>query len=46
MFSFKDRLKLEEGDVMVIAFIGFGRALRNPIRIDRSSPKLVKVKRL
>jgi hypothetical protein len=43
LFSFKDRLKLEDGDVMVISFIGFGRPLRNPIRIDRSKPKLVKV---
>jgi hypothetical protein len=43
LFSFKDRLRLEEGDVMVVSFIGFGRPLRNPIRIDTSKPKLVKV---
>jgi hypothetical protein len=46
LFSFKDRLRLEDGDVMVVSFMGFGRALRNPIRIDRSAPKLVKVKPL
>ncbi len=46
MFSFKDRLKLENGDVMDIRFDGFGRALRNPVRIDRSTPTLVKAKPL
>ena len=43
-FSFKDRLVLEDGDVMQIEFAGFGRALRNPIRIDRSEQKPVSVK--
>jgi hypothetical protein len=42
LFSFKDRLRLEDGDVMAISFEGFGRPLRNPIRIDRSTPTLVK----
>lgn len=46
MFSFKDRLRLENGDVMEVAFENFGRPLRNPIRIDRSSAKLVSVKAL
>jgi hypothetical protein len=36
MFSFKDRLRLEDGDVMEISFAGFGRPLRNPLQIDRS----------
>ena len=45
-FSFKDKLRLEDGDVMVVAFIGFGRPLRNPIRIDRSEQELVRVKAL
>ncbi len=45
-FSFRDRLKLEDGDVMGIAFEGFGRPLKNPIRIDRSEPALVTVKPL
>ena len=44
MFSFKDRLRLEDGDVMAVSFRGFGRPLRNPIRIDRSEEKLVTVK--
>ena len=46
MFSFKDRLRLEDGDVMVVTFEGFGRPLRNPIRIDRSEPKFVCVSAL
>ncbi|MEX0612557.1 MAG: AraD1 family protein [Pirellulales bacterium] len=46
MFSFKDRLHLEDGDVMSISFEGLGRPLRNPIRIDRSDEKLVVVKSL
>jgi hypothetical protein len=46
MFSFKDRLRLEDGDVMSIAFDGFGRALRNPIRIDCAEQQLVAVKSL
>jgi hypothetical protein len=40
-FSFKDRLRLEDGDVMTVSFDGFGRPLRNPIRIDRSEQQLV-----
>jgi hypothetical protein len=44
MFSFKDRLKLEDGDVMVVTFENFGRALRNPLRVNRAEEKLVTVK--
>jgi hypothetical protein len=44
LFSFKDRLRLEDGDVMVVAFEGFGRPLRNPIRVDRSEQRVVQVK--
>jgi hypothetical protein len=46
MFSFKDRLKLENDDVMVVTFEKFGRPLRNPIRIDRSEPEPVEIKAL
>jgi hypothetical protein len=46
LFSFKDRLKLADGDVMEIAFKAFGRPLRNPIRIDGSAPTFVAVKAL
>ena len=31
-FSFGDGIQLEDGDVMQVAFEGFGRPLRNPVR--------------
>ncbi len=43
-FSFGDKIKLQDGDVMEIELEGFGRPLRNPIRIDRSPDKLVLVR--
>jgi hypothetical protein len=43
-FSFKDRLVLQDGDVMSVEFEAFGRPLRNPIRLDRSKQPLVAVK--
>jgi hypothetical protein len=46
MFSFKDRLRLEDGDVMEVSFAGFGRPLRNPIRIDRARQQVMEVKPL
>ena len=42
-FSFRDRIRLADGDVMVISFDGFGRSLRNPVRIDHSRPTAVAV---
>ena len=33
--SFGAGLRLEDGDVMAVAFEGFGRPLRNPLRVDR-----------
>lgn len=39
-FSFGDGLRLEDGDVMEVSFFGFGRALRNPVRIDRGAVPL------
>ena len=44
MFSFKDRLRLEDGDVMTVSFEGFGRPLRNPIRLERGEERLVTVR--
>jgi hypothetical protein len=44
--SVADGLRLEDGDEMVIAFEGFGRPLRNPIRFDRQPPTLVQPTRL
>lgn len=45
-FSFGAGIKLEDGDVMEISWQGLGRPLRNPIRIDRSTARLVKVQPL
>jgi hypothetical protein len=42
-FSFGAGLRLEDGDIMVIAFEGFGRPLRNPLRVDRSAGQPVTV---
>jgi hypothetical protein len=43
MFSFKDRIRLEDGDEMIIAFEGFGRPLRNPIRMSRAASSPIAV---
>jgi hypothetical protein len=42
-FSFRDRIRLDEGDVIEVSFDGFGRPLRNPVRIDRTRPAAVAV---
>ena len=45
--SFGEGVVLEDGDWMQVRFEGYGRALRNPIRIeDKSLDRLVDVKRL
>ncbi len=43
-FSFGDALKLDAGDVMEIAFSGFGKALRNPLKMESRPESLVEVK--
>jgi hypothetical protein len=43
-FSFRDRIRVEDGDVMAVAFQGFGRPLRNAVRLDRSRPAAVAVR--
>jgi hypothetical protein len=43
-FSFRDRVRLEDGDVMAVAFVGFGRPLRNPVRLERTRPVAVAVR--
>ena len=42
--SFGDGVRLADGDVMEVAFDGFGRPLRNPVRVlsDNRSPVVVK----
>lgn len=42
-FSFGAGLELEDGDIMVVAFQGFGRPLRNSIRISSEAETLVAV---
>jgi hypothetical protein len=44
--SFGDGVQLADGDLMEIGFAGFGRALRNPLRVARDEAKLVTVKSL
>jgi hypothetical protein len=40
-FSFRDRVRLQDGDVMAVSFDGFGRPLRNPLKIENSPQALV-----
>ena len=42
-FSFGEGIELAEGDMMEIELAGFGRPLRNPIRIDRSNQELLTI---
>jgi hypothetical protein len=44
--SFGAGVQLADGDMMVVKFEGFGRALRNPLRAARSAATLVAVKPL
>jgi hypothetical protein len=46
VFSFGEGIELADGDIMEIQLAGFGRALRNPLQIDRSDPKLAAAKPL
>lgn len=41
VFSFGEGIELADGDVMEIQLAGFGRALRNPLSIDRSEPLFI-----
>jgi hypothetical protein len=43
-FSFGEGVRLVDGDVMVISFNGFGRPLRNPLRVERGPATLVVAK--
>jgi hypothetical protein len=44
--SFGDGVQLADSDVMEIAFAGFGRALRNLLRVARDEAKLITVQSL
>jgi len=43
-FSFGEGVVLEEGDVIEIAFDGFGRPLRNPIRFQHNDASVIAAK--
>jgi hypothetical protein len=45
-FSFGDAVELLDGDVMEIELAGFGRPLRNPLRVERGKQKPVEAKPL
>jgi hypothetical protein len=45
-FSFGDGVRLEDGDVMCVSFEGFGRPLRNPVRVERGRAEVVRVESL
>lgn len=45
-FSFGEGVKLQEGDVMEVSFPQFGRALQNPLKIERGPEKVVKTRML
>ena len=42
--SFGDGVQLADGDVMEISFAGFGRALRNPLRVASGQAPLITVR--
>jgi hypothetical protein len=43
-FSFGDGVRLENGDIMQVRWDGFGRPLRNPLRVVPREEKLIAVK--
>ena len=42
-FSFGEGIALLEGDIMEVAFEGFGRPLRNPLRVENGTGRLIRV---
>ena len=40
-FSFGEGISLEDGDIMVVAWEGMGRALRNPLRVSKEKDVFV-----
>jgi len=43
-FSFGEGIRLSEGDVMVVEYDGFGRPLRNPLRVETGPARLMTAK--
>ena len=46
VFSFGEKVKIENGDVIEIELSGFGRPLRNPIRVERTAARFIDAKPL
>ena len=44
--SFSDGIRMQDGDVMQVSVEGFGRPLRNPLRVAGTKPELISVKGL
>ncbi len=44
--SFSDGITMQDGDVMQVSIEGFGRPLRNPLRVAKTKAELIKVKAL
>ncbi len=44
--SFSDGISLQDGDVMQVSIAGFGRPLRNPVRVAGGKPNVISVKPL
>ena len=45
-FSFGDGIELQTGDIMHVAFEGYGRALRNPVRVETGEAQRIQVRTL
>lgn len=45
-FSFGENVALEDGDLMEVSFPAFGRALRNPLRIEEKEQAFIQVRSL
>ena len=43
-FSFGEGIRLADGDIMRVGFTGFGRPLRNPVRIAAGPDRFVAVR--
>jgi hypothetical protein len=42
VFSSGERMALRDGEAMEIEFSGYGRTLRNPLRVEKPSRQLVR----
>lgn len=41
--SFSDNIRLQDGDITRVSVEGYGRPLRNSVRVDKSAPALISV---